>query len=141
LIHARGATFWYASWTAAISSGEPLTGFDPEISEWDNPRRDYLPSDGEFIAIGSELGGDEPGGDRRLRPTGEHPGRRHHRRCGREGCTSRTANRAQATKPDGLPPGVGGNSDDQRVATSGLRCAGRETGIARQSLGSDGRCG
>jgi hypothetical protein len=32
------------TWTAAISSGEPLTGFDPEISEWDNPRREYLPS-------------------------------------------------------------------------------------------------
>ena len=26
------------TWTAAISSGEPLTGFDPEISEWGNPR-------------------------------------------------------------------------------------------------------
>ena len=25
------------TWTAAISSGEPLTGFDPEISEWGNP--------------------------------------------------------------------------------------------------------
>ena len=24
--------------------GEPLTGFDPEISEWGNPRRDYLPA-------------------------------------------------------------------------------------------------
>jgi hypothetical protein len=32
------------TWTAAISSGEPLTGFDPEISEWDNPRRVYLPT-------------------------------------------------------------------------------------------------
>jgi hypothetical protein len=26
------------TWTAAISSGEPLTGRDPEISEWGNPR-------------------------------------------------------------------------------------------------------
>ena len=25
------------TWAAAISSGEPLTGFDPEISEWGNP--------------------------------------------------------------------------------------------------------
>ena len=25
------------TWIAAISSGEPLTGFDPEISEWGNP--------------------------------------------------------------------------------------------------------
>ena len=25
------------TWTAAKSSGEPLTGFDPEISEWGNP--------------------------------------------------------------------------------------------------------
>jgi hypothetical protein len=33
------------TWTAAISFGEPLTGFDPEISEWDNPRREYLPSE------------------------------------------------------------------------------------------------
>jgi hypothetical protein len=39
------------TWTAAISSGEPLTGFDPEISEWGNPRRDYLPVNGEFIAV------------------------------------------------------------------------------------------
>ena len=38
------------TWTAAKSSGEPLTGFDPEISEWGNPRRDYLPARGEFIA-------------------------------------------------------------------------------------------
>jgi hypothetical protein len=39
------------TWTAAKSSGEPLTGFDPEISEWGNPRRDYLPVGGEFIAV------------------------------------------------------------------------------------------
>ena len=38
------------TWTAAKSSGEPLTGFDPEISEWGNPRRDYLPARSEFIA-------------------------------------------------------------------------------------------
>jgi hypothetical protein len=44
------------TWTAAKSSGEPLTGSDPEISEWDNPRRDYLPAVGEFIAGGSEPG-------------------------------------------------------------------------------------
>ncbi len=25
------------TWSAAISSGEPLTGLDPEISEWGNP--------------------------------------------------------------------------------------------------------
>ena len=25
------------AWKAAISFGEPLTGFDPEISEWGNP--------------------------------------------------------------------------------------------------------
>ena len=37
------------TWTAAKSSGEPLTGFDPEISEWGNPRRDYLPARGEYI--------------------------------------------------------------------------------------------
>jgi hypothetical protein len=29
------------------SFGEPLTGYDPEISEWDNPRRDYLPAHSE----------------------------------------------------------------------------------------------
>ena len=39
------------TWTAAKSSGEPLTGFDPEISEWGNPRRDYLPASGEYIAV------------------------------------------------------------------------------------------
>ena len=38
------------TWTAAKSSGEPLTGCDPEISEWGNPRRDYLPARGEYIA-------------------------------------------------------------------------------------------
>ncbi len=26
------------TWTAAISFGEPLTGYDPEISEWGNPQ-------------------------------------------------------------------------------------------------------
>ena len=25
------------TWAAAISFGEPLTGFDPKISEWENP--------------------------------------------------------------------------------------------------------
>ena len=39
------------TWTAAKSFGEPLTGFDPEISEWGNPRRDYLPANGESIAV------------------------------------------------------------------------------------------
>src|SRR5688572_33012245 len=39
------------TWTAAKSSGEPLTGFDPEISEWGNPSRDYLPAHGEYIAM------------------------------------------------------------------------------------------
>ena len=39
------------TWTAAKSSGEPLTGFDPEISEWGNPRRDYLPASDEFIVV------------------------------------------------------------------------------------------
>ena len=38
------------TWTAAISSGKPLAGVDPEISEWDNPRREYLPARGEYIA-------------------------------------------------------------------------------------------
>jgi hypothetical protein len=38
------------TWTAAKSSGEPLTGFDPEISEWENSSRDYLPALGEYIA-------------------------------------------------------------------------------------------
>jgi hypothetical protein len=32
-------------------------GYDPEISEWDNPRRDYLPSCSEFIAAGSQPSG------------------------------------------------------------------------------------
>ena len=44
------------TWTAAKSFGEPLAGNDPEISEWDNPRRDYLPAGGEHIAAGSEPG-------------------------------------------------------------------------------------
>jgi hypothetical protein len=44
------------TWTAAKSFGEPLTGSDPEISEWENPRRDYLPAAGEYIAVGSEPG-------------------------------------------------------------------------------------
>ena len=39
------------TWTAAISFGEPLAGFDPKISEWGNPRRDYLPAHGEYIAV------------------------------------------------------------------------------------------
>ena len=44
------------TWTAAKSLGEPLAGFDPGISEWENPRRDYLPAVGEYIAAGSEPG-------------------------------------------------------------------------------------
>ena len=44
------------TWTAAKSSGKPLAGSDPEISEWDNPCRDYLPAAGEYIAVGSEPG-------------------------------------------------------------------------------------
>src|SRR5215472_16228808 len=39
------------TWTAAKSSGEPLTGCDPEVSEWGNPRRDYLPSHAEYIGM------------------------------------------------------------------------------------------
>jgi hypothetical protein len=39
------------TWTAAKSSGELLTSFDPEVSEWGNPRRDYLPARGEYIAV------------------------------------------------------------------------------------------
>ena len=42
------------TWTAAISYGEPLTGFDPWISEWGNPRRDNLPVHGEYIAMCSQ---------------------------------------------------------------------------------------
>ena len=42
------------TWTAAKSFGELLASDDPEISEWDNPRREYLPSRGEYIATGSE---------------------------------------------------------------------------------------
>jgi hypothetical protein len=44
------------TWTAAKSLGEPLAGFDPGISEWENSRRDYLPAVGEYIAAGSEPG-------------------------------------------------------------------------------------
>jgi hypothetical protein len=44
------------TWTAAKSFGEPLAGFDPEISEWDNPNRVYLSAVGEYIANGSEPG-------------------------------------------------------------------------------------
>ena len=47
------------TWTAAISSGEPLAGFDPEISEWENPRRDYLPAHGEYIAVRQPTQGTE----------------------------------------------------------------------------------
>ena len=47
------------TWTAAKSSGEPLTGFDPGISEWDNPRRDYLPAGGEYIAAAQRTRGTE----------------------------------------------------------------------------------
>jgi hypothetical protein len=47
------------TWTAAKSFGEPLTGFDPEISEWDNPSRDYLPTRGEYIATRSRTWGTE----------------------------------------------------------------------------------
>ena len=39
------------TWTAAKSSGEPLTGCDPEISEWGNPRRDNLPAHDEHIVV------------------------------------------------------------------------------------------
>ena len=37
------------TWTAAKSFGEPLTGCDPEISEWGNPRWDNQPSCTEYI--------------------------------------------------------------------------------------------
>ena len=47
------------TWTAAISSGEPLTGFEPEISEWGNPRRDYRPARGEYIATMQQTRGTE----------------------------------------------------------------------------------
>ena len=47
------------TWTAAISPGEPLAGFDPGISEWDNPRRDYLPSRSELIATRKPTQGTE----------------------------------------------------------------------------------
>ena len=39
------------TWTAALSSGERRTRYDPEISEWDNPWRDYLPGQSEYIAL------------------------------------------------------------------------------------------
>src|SRR5271165_6487204 len=41
------------TWTAAISSGEPLTGRDPEISEWENPAV-IPPACGQFIAAGRQ---------------------------------------------------------------------------------------
>ena len=44
------------TWTAAKSFGELLTSYDPEISEWENPRRVYLPAVGEYIACSSEPG-------------------------------------------------------------------------------------
>ena len=47
------------TWTAAISFGEPLTGFDPEISEWGNPSRDYRPAHGEYIAVLQQTQGTE----------------------------------------------------------------------------------
>jgi hypothetical protein len=47
------------TWTAAISFGEPLAGFDPEISEWGNPSRDYLPAHGESIAMMQRTRGTE----------------------------------------------------------------------------------
>ena len=47
------------TWTAAISFGEPLTGFDPKISEWGNPCRDYRPACGEYIAIMQQTQGTE----------------------------------------------------------------------------------
>ena len=37
------------TWTAAKSFGEPLTGCDPEVSEWGNPRWDNQPSRAEYI--------------------------------------------------------------------------------------------
>ena len=39
------------TWTAAKSFGEPLTGCDPEISEWGNPRWDNQPSGTEYIGV------------------------------------------------------------------------------------------
>jgi hypothetical protein len=47
------------TWTAAKSYGEPLTGFDPWISEWGNPRRDYLPTRDEYIVTRSLTQGTE----------------------------------------------------------------------------------
>ena len=37
------------TWIAAISSGEPLTGPDPEISEWGNPTGECPSALGEYI--------------------------------------------------------------------------------------------
>ena len=42
------------TWTAAISSGEPLTGYDPGISEWGNPNADEACACGEFITTRGE---------------------------------------------------------------------------------------
>ena len=47
-------------WTAAKSCGEPLTGRDPQISEWGNPSRDYLPARSEYIATWQPTQGTEP---------------------------------------------------------------------------------
>src|SRR5215470_20212853 len=49
------------TWQAAISLGEPQTGFDPGISEWGNPVGvNALPSRSEFIAPTKLTGGSEP---------------------------------------------------------------------------------
>ena len=75
------------TWTAAKSSGELLTSFDPEISEWGNPRRDYLPVGGEFIAVRQPSQGTETSkylDERKSRETPlvvaseRGPGQRHH---------------------------------------------------------------
>ncbi len=47
------------TWTAAKSHDEPLTGRDSWISEWGNPRRDYLPAHGEYIAMRPQTQGTE----------------------------------------------------------------------------------
>ena len=47
------------TWTAAISSGEPLTGYDPGISEWGNPNADEACACGEFIAVWQQTRGTE----------------------------------------------------------------------------------
>ena len=39
------------TWTAAISSGEPLTGRDPEISEWGTPTGECPSAYGEYIVV------------------------------------------------------------------------------------------